>query len=81
MPRDGAITFRDLIGNLGVPRISCEKCGRAGRYPLSRLIRARGLDAKVIDLLDEPTVECPKKSANNTSDQCAARCPDLARVL
>jgi hypothetical protein len=38
MPRHGAITFRDLIGKLDVPRVECEKCGRTGQYSVRRLI-------------------------------------------
>jgi hypothetical protein len=33
MPRDGAIIFGDPVGELGVLRIECAKCGRSGlRY-------------------------------------------------
>ena len=77
MPRDGAIIFSDLIDKLDVLRAACEKCERAGRYRLDRL----GRDAKIVDWLDEITADCPKKVARNWSDQCAARCPDLAAVL
>ena len=35
----------------------------------------------VLRVLDEITADCPKKSAQNWNDQCAARCPDLAVVL
>ena len=28
MPREGAITFRDIAGKLTVLRITCDKCGR-----------------------------------------------------
>jgi hypothetical protein len=45
------------------------------------LIEQRGRDAKVSDLLAEITADCPKKQAGNMSDQCAARCPDLPRVM
>jgi hypothetical protein len=81
MPRDGAIIFGDLIGKLGVLRVTCEKCGRDGRYPLQRLIDGRGRDAKIVDWLRELTADCPRMIARNMSDQCGARCPDLARVL
>jgi hypothetical protein len=80
MPRGGAIIFADLAGKLPVLKVSC-KCGRDGRYLLFRFIKARGPDAKVINWLDEITADCPKKSAHNMNDQCAARCPDLAKVL
>ena len=35
----------------------------------------------VLRVLYEITADCPKKSAQNWNDQCAARCPDLAVVL
>ena len=81
MLRDGAIIFSDLIGKTEVLRVTCEKCGRDGRYIVARLIRKRGRDAKLIDWLDELTVQCPKKIAHNMNDPCGARCQDLARVL
>ena len=39
-----------------------------GCYGLHRLIEKRGRDAKLIDWLDELTVECPKKLAHNMND-------------
>ena len=81
MPRDGAIIFSDLIGKLGLLRVSCEKCGRDRRYRLDRLIRVYGRDAKLIDWLDVITSDCPKKIAGNMNDPCGARCPQLPRVL
>ena len=81
MPRDGAIIFGDLIGKAALIRVTCDKCGREDNYPLRGLIRVRGTDAKITDWLDEIIADCPKKSAHNWSDQCAARCPDLPRVL
>ena len=81
MPRDGAITFSDLIGKTEVLRVTCAKCGRDGHYIAARLIRKRGRDAKVIDWLDELTADCPKKLARNMNDPCGARCPQLPKVL
>ena len=81
MPRDGAIIFSDLIGKTEVLHVTCEKCGRDGRYILARLIRNRGRDGKFIDWLDELTADCTKKQASNMNDPCGARCQDLARVL
>jgi hypothetical protein len=81
MPRDGAILFGDLIGKLDDLRVSCDKCGRFGRYPVQRLIKDRGREGKIVDWLDEITADCPKKSAHNMSDQCGAKCSDLPKVL
>jgi hypothetical protein len=81
MPRDGAIIFGDLAGKLDVLNVACDKCGRAGRYPLQRLIADRGRNGHVIDWLDEITADCPKKQAHNMNDPCGARCSDLPRLL
>jgi hypothetical protein len=81
MPRDGAIIFSDLIGKLDVLRVTCNRCGRNGRYRLQSLIAKRGSDASVVDWLDELTADCSIKQAQNWSDRCAARCPDLSKVL
>jgi hypothetical protein len=63
MPRDGAIIFSDLTGNLDLCASRCDKCGRDGCYGLSRLIDKRGRDGKVIDWLDEVTAECQRNCA------------------
>jgi hypothetical protein len=62
MSRDGAIIFGDLIGK---PVVECEKCGRAGRYALRRLIDQRGRDGKLIDWKDEITADCPRRTKAN----------------
>ena len=81
MPRDGAIIFGDLIGKLDVLRVACEKCGRDGRYQVQRLINDRGRNCKIVDWLDQITADCPKKATISWNDRCAARCPDLPKVL
>jgi hypothetical protein len=82
MLRDGAIIFGNLLGRLDALEGACDKCGRKGRYAVARLIEQRGSDAKVVvDFLSEITADCPKKQAGNMSYQCAARCPDLPRVM
>jgi hypothetical protein len=72
MPREDAIIFSDLIGKLDVLHVHCAKGNRAGRCQVQQLIK---------DRVDEITANCPKKSAHNMNDQCAARCPDLSRVF
>ena len=79
MPRDGAIIFSDLIGKLDVLVVACDKCGRAGRYPLQRLIDERGRNATIVDWLDQLTADCSKKTTHNMSDQCGARVPGFAQ--
>ena len=81
MPRNGAIVFSDLIGKLDALNVACDKCQRAGRYHLDRLIERRGRDGTILDWLAQLTSDCPKKQANSMTDQCAARCPDLPKVF
>jgi hypothetical protein len=42
MPRNGAYILRDLVGRLTVLRLERSKCGRAGRYRLSKLLDEHG---------------------------------------
>jgi len=78
MPRDGAITFGDLVGKLDLLVVECAKCGRAGRYAVRRLIRERGRDGTLIDWKNELTAGCSRKMAQNFNDQCGACFPGLA---
>ena len=79
MPRDDSITPADLVGKLEWLVVSCEKCGRYGRYSVARLVKQLGPDAKLTDC--HPEGDCPKRRSLDMSDQCAVRCPDLSRVL
>jgi hypothetical protein len=81
MARDGSLTPADLIGKLDVLRVECTKCCRAGRYQVDRLMRELGRNGKLTDWLAEITTDCPRKVANNYSDACGAKCPDLPKVL
>ena len=81
MPRDGAITFRDIFDKLDVITVQCDKCGRFGQYPVDRLIMRYGIDAKLFDWSDEITADCPRRHSKNLYDHCGARCPDLSKVV
>jgi hypothetical protein len=81
MPRNGAIMFNDLVNRLDALRVTCERCGRNGRYRLESLIAERGPDANVPDWLHKLTVTCEIKQAQNWRDRCATHCPDLPKVL
>ncbi|MGP0088954.1 MAG: hypothetical protein ACLPKB_03185 [Xanthobacteraceae bacterium] len=80
MPRDGSLTPSDLIGKIDWLVVSCDKCGRLGRYNVARLVKQLGPDAKLTDWLARITEDCPRRRSIDMSDQCGARCPDLSRV-
>jgi hypothetical protein len=81
MPRDGALTFGDLDSRLDHLELACPKCGLLGRYSVKRLILARGRNGKVLDWIDEMTLDCPHRVLPGLASACGARCPDLtARV-
>jgi hypothetical protein len=48
MPRDGAITFRDIVGKLAALRITCDKCGRSGQYRVVRPIMRYGIVLRLV---------------------------------
>jgi hypothetical protein len=81
MPREGAITLRDIVGKLTMLRVDCTKCDRKGQYRVDKLIARYGLAAKLFDFSDDITKDCPRKIANNFNDLCGARCPDLSKVV
>ena len=49
MSRDGALTLADV--REPTLTIGCKRCGRYGRYSVTRLMAAYGADAKLPDLL------------------------------
>jgi hypothetical protein len=81
MPRDGSITFSDMVGKLDMLRVTCAKCGRKGRYNVRQLVKEFGRDGKLTDWLTRITAHCPRRGSIDVSDQCGARCPDLPKVL
>jgi hypothetical protein len=81
MPRDGATTFGDLVGRLGAVQVTCEKCGRDGRYRLYRLIAQHGRDTKIPDWLSKISGDCPRRIAARFDDRCGAHCPDLLPIF
>jgi len=55
--------------------ITCDKCGRSGRYRVTTLAEAVIIDGKLSDWLYEPTRDCPRRQS--LADACAAQCPGL----
>ena len=68
MPSDGALTLSDVRG----PTLTsaCERCGRYGRYSVTRLIAEHG-DAKLTDLL-VTLADCAKARSVSIHDRCKA---------
>ena len=81
MPREGAITFRDIAGELTVLRVTCDKCGRSVSYRVDWLIMRYSIDAKLFDWSAQITADCPRRHSGNLYDHCGARCPDLSKVV
>jgi hypothetical protein len=81
MPRDGAIIFSDLIGQLDLLRVECPKCGRNCRYRLADLIMRYGRDEKIFAFTDDITANCARRQTRSDSDPCGAICPHLPKVM
>jgi hypothetical protein len=80
MPRDGALTFGDLIGQLDHLEIACPKCDRVGRYSVRRLALQHGRAGKLTDWVGLMTKDCPRKQSRGLADGCGVRCPDLLKL-
>jgi hypothetical protein len=70
MPRDGSLTLSDI--REPTLTIGCERCGRHGRYSVTRLIAAHGADAKLTELL-VTLANCEKARSFSIDDRCKAR--------
>jgi len=81
MPRDGAISFGDLIAKLDMLWIECPKCGRSVRYRLADLLMRYGRNEKVFAFTDDVTANCTRRQKRGDNDPCGAICPDLPNVL
>ena len=79
MKRVGAVTLGDISGPLLMLRVECGKCGRAGRYQVSKLIEAHGADFPLPELLEHLSRDCPKRADASVAqlDRCGAMMPDL----
>lgn len=74
MPRSGALTLSDLDADF-LLRVTCEKCGRAGRLRVGALQARCGREAVLPDVLRR-IAACPRGAS--MSDPCGAVYPDLA---
>jgi hypothetical protein len=64
----GSYSLAEAAAKLTMLRLTCEKCGRAGRYRIDRLIERFGPDIALPDLRHE-LAECPRR--HNMGDPCA----------
>lgn len=74
MARDGAQTINDYrAAGLAAIRITCSKCSRRGRYSLERAEALWGYDARLTDIHDDLTKDCPRNlDVLNMHDRCGA---------
>lgn len=78
MSRGGAVLLGDIVGTLGVLRIECDICARAGRYLVANLVHKHGINATLSAVLADISANCPKRQSIAT-DECQAYIPDLVR--
>lgn len=61
--------------------IACDRCERAGRYPLATLIARHGAEFGIPMLLRELSADCPKRKSISAYEQCGIHCPDLPTLF
>ena len=79
MPRDGGLTYGDMIGKLDHLEIVCPKCMWLGRYSVRQLALQHGRNAKIADWFALMTKDCPRNISPVLSDPCGAHCPGLSK--
>jgi hypothetical protein len=52
-------------------RLACARCERTGRYSVARLLSEHG-DARLTDLRDFLTADCPQRARKSIDAQCQA---------
>ncbi len=79
MKRIGAVTLGDISGPLLMLRVECDKCSRAGRYKVAKLIAEHGADFPLPELLVHLSRDCLKRADASIAqlDRCGAMMPDL----
>jgi hypothetical protein len=59
---NGSITLADVAARASHLEVACTRCGRRGRYQLTRLVEALGADFRITDLGSE-LENCPRRTA------------------
>jgi hypothetical protein len=54
---------------------------RDARYAVRRLIERHGGGTKISDWKAEVTHDCSRRKSPSLADACAARCPDLLKIV
>lgn len=81
MAKDGLLQFSDIEGKLDWLHVACDRCGRAGRYKVVRLIFEFGRDAPIHDFVGTLDAACPNKNHQFVTDRCRTTCPGLAQAI
>jgi hypothetical protein len=77
----GSITLAAVAERTAVLAIACDRCDRAGRYPLATLIGRHGAEFGIPMLLRELSADCPKRQTVSNYDNCGIHCPDLSTLF
>ncbi len=72
--RAAYVKVGDLVGHFEYLNLSCEKCGRSGRYAVAKLVADRGPDFSLTKLKELMTKDCPRKG-----EACLASYPDFPK--
>jgi hypothetical protein len=72
--RAAYVKVGDLVGHFDYLNLSCEKCGRSGRYAVAKLMADRGPDFSLTTLKERMTKDCPRRG-----EGCAAAYPDFPK--
>ena len=74
----GALTLAQVAEHTEVLAVACNRCERAGRYPIATLIARHGYDFTVPELLRRLSDDCTKRASISIYNLCGVHCPELS---
>jgi hypothetical protein len=75
----GSITLAQVAERTAVLVIACNRCERAGRYPMATLIARHEYDFTVPELLlRRLSDDCTKRASISIYNLCGVHCPELS---
>jgi hypothetical protein len=81
VPYAGSLALSDILEKTDTLVTACSRCNRAGRYPMTILIKQHGATYTVPLLLRDLSADCVKRGTVDQHDLCGVHCPDLPALF
>ncbi|HWE72323.1 MAG TPA: hypothetical protein VG328_04130 [Stellaceae bacterium] len=78
---NGIITLGEIAAKLRMLHVTCDRCGRADRYGIARLVKEYGAESSIQQFQDDITRDCVTRGDPTIAlgSRCEL-CPDLSKL-